>query len=342
MTIQQRKKDHIELCLNKDVDSVRRDFWDHITLPHCACPDVSLAEISLETVFLNQTYQAPLLISSMTGGTSEGLQINLRLAELSATAQIPMGVGSQRIAIEDSKHFSDFSILKNQHPKSRLWANLGLVQLNHGVEASDVLRICESIEAEALILHLNPLQEALQKDGDTNFQGLLKKFTQLRSQLSIPMILKETGCGIDTLTAKNFLNAGIDAIDVAGMGGTHWGYIESLRQDGNSHLGEWFRNWGIPTPQALLSLRQENPKAQLIASGGLRNGVDAAKAFYLGADLVGFAKPYLQAAANGCETLEAFHLSVEEALKVSIFCTNHKSIDELKTSSHTIRSLPNV
>jgi isopentenyl-diphosphate Delta-isomerase len=325
MSITERKQDHIELCLNEDVASKKRNFWDEVELPHCACPDISLSEINLSTKFLGREYRSPLLISSMTGGTPDGLKLNLRLAALSAHAQIPMGVGSQRIALESESLENDFKAIKSAHPKSRLWANLGLVQLNYGVTSSGIKKICEMIEAEVLILHLNPLQEALQPGGDTNFSGLFKKFESIRKEINLPIIIKETGSGMDTQSATRFVNCGADAIDVAGLGGTHWGYIEARRNPQIGSLAEAFRNWGIPTPRALADLKRALPQTPLIASGGITHGVEAAKALHLGATLAGMAKSYLLAAAQSEKALGDFHTATETALKISLFCTNRKT-----------------
>ncbi|HVJ63848.1 MAG TPA: type 2 isopentenyl-diphosphate Delta-isomerase [Bdellovibrionota bacterium] len=322
MEITQRKQDHIDLCLREDVASRERNFWDEIHLPHCACPDLSLQEIDLETHFLGNTYLAPILISSMTGGTPRGREINLRLAALSARESIPMGVGSQRVALERPELENDFRMLKTHHPAARLWANLGLVQLNYGVNADHVQRLCDMIEAEALILHLNALQECLQPGGDTNFRSLLPKFAELRRSLNLPIIIKETGSGIDVRTAQRFVEAGADAIDVAGLGGTHWGYIEGRRNPEHKDLAETFRNWGIPTPQALSEIRSALPDTPIIASGGVRHGLDVAKALALGARLAGLAKPFLVAADAGDEALENFNRSLKHALKTALFCAN--------------------
>lgn len=330
MSIQDRKQDHIELCLNEDVTSLETGFWDDLALPHCACPDLSLKDISLQTTFLKQNYQAPLLISSMTGGTAQGLEINLRLAQLSGEMQIPMGVGSQRIAIESKTQANDFAQLKKSHPRARLWANLGLVQLNYGVTIEDIKRICNDIEAEALIFHLNPLQEALQPEGDTNFSGLWQKFEVVRNALEIPIIIKETGCGIDVRSAKQFVELGADAIDVAGMGGTHWGYIEGLRQNSELNMADVFRDWGIPTPESLVHIHNQFPQLPLIASGGIRHGVDAAKAIYLGADMVGIARPLFTAAARSFEDLQNFYHHLQNTLRIALFCTNSTTASDLK------------
>lgn len=336
MSIESRKQDHIDLCLNQNVDSSEGYEWSEISLPHCACPNQNLSEITLSTTVLNQNYQSPFLISSMTGGTPAAFEINLRLAQLSQDAQIPMGVGSQRIAIENPAIEKDFKLLKKEFPGSRLWANIGLVQLNYGVNADNLNRLCELIEAEALIFHLNPLQEALQKEGDTNFKGLLKQLEAIRPKIKIPFVVKETGCGIDPVTAKTCFDIGVDAIDVAGMGGSHWGYIEGLRDSHSHEVASWFRNWGTSTAKLLPIIKKAHPNCTLIASGGIKNGVDAAKSIYLGASLAGLAKPYLMAASQGLDTLFEFQSKLERALKISLFCSNHGSVDALRSSNHVI------
>lgn len=333
MSTEERKRDHLDLCLHRDVDSARVNYWNEVTLPHCALPDLCLTKIKLACNFLNKAYSAPFLISSMTGGTAEGHVINLRLAQLSQEFQIPMGVGSQRVAFETPARRAEFAELKNKFPKSRLWANVGLVQLNYGVGARELGDAIDMIGAEALVLHLNPLQEALQPEGDTNFAGLLKKFEEVRPLIKSPVVIKETGCGLDTTSAARLVAAGADALDIAGMGGTHWGYIEGLRRQDHPGLGEWFRSWGIPTPQALRDVHELAPHVPLIASGGLRSGLDAAKSIYCGAHLAGMAKPYLKAAAVGYPELKTFHLANEHALRVAMFCSNHSTLTDLRSAN---------
>ena len=338
-----RKDEHLDLCSQKNVSSNGTAGWEHITLPHSALPNLDFNEINLETYFLNQKFSAPFLISSMTGGSPRGEKINQTLALFAQEMTIPMGVGSQRIFIEDrslsSKEIFD---LRKIAPSAVLYANIGAVQLNYGVSVKDCLHLVEKLQAQALILHLNPLQEAIQKEGNRNFKNLWPKISELCKQSSVPVILKETGCGLDAQTCLRAQETGIKAIDIAGFGGTHWGYIEGLRHTEREVLGEQFRSWGIPTSEALVEARTILEKSfPIIASGGIRNGLEAAKAIYLGADLTGLALPFLKAFDENSETeqiekLKKTYFELCEALKVSLFCTNSVNTAKLKENGFKI------
>ena len=323
-----RKEEHIDLCLKEDVQSLQSAGWDQIRLPHCALPELDLAQITTDCSFLGRDFAAPFMISSMSGGSPAGEKLNQTLGEFAQRANLPMGVGSQRIALEnrDKKLFD----LRKVAPKATLYANIGLVQLNCGVSVEDCQWLVDSLEAQALIVHLNPLQEAVQENGNTRFSGLLLKLSELAKRVSVPLILKETGCGLDPLSAKRALEAGVAAFDAAGLGGTHWGYIEGLRTPSRAHLGEMFRSWGRPSAAALVDLRAAlGPSVPIVASGGLRNGLDAAKALHLGADFVAMALPFLQAAQSGVEGLETFLKQNIEALKIALFCSGRKAVRTL-------------
>ncbi len=328
-----RKNDHLELCSKTNVESLNSAGWENILLPHCALPELNMNLVSLETSFLGQKLKTPFLISSMTGGTPSGEKLNLKLAEFAEAHGLAMGVGSQRIQAE-SRNKNMFQ-LRKKAPKAVLWANIGAVQLNYKISIADCQWLVDQLEAQALILHCNPLQEAIQAEGDRNFKGLFSKIEELKRKISVPVILKETGCGLDLNTAKRALACGIDAFDVAGLGGTHWGFIEGLREPSRKLLGESFRNWGIPSAKALLDLRRDlGAEVPLIGSGGIRNALDAAKAIYLGADLCGMALPFLKAAQKGEKTLEKLLLNSSEALRIALFCTGCASPLELKTKGN--------
>lgn len=327
-----RKDEHLDLCIKKDVSSQGTAGWDDVILPHCALPDIDFSEISLKTEFLGRTFSAPVLISSMTGGSPKGEKVNEVLAAFAQKAEIPMGVGSQRIALEqrDQSLFA----LRKVAPKATLYANIGAVQLNYGVSTEDCKFLVDSLEAQALILHLNPLQEAIQKEGDRNFKGLWNKISTLCKELAkskIPVILKETGCGLDVQTCMRAKEAGVAAIDVAGFGGTHWGYIEGLRNSDRENFGNSFRNWGIPTVTSLLQARSSlGENYPIIASGGIRSGIDIAKAVFLGAQMTGMALPFLKAAENGPEALDKFFEEQCEMIRIALFCTDSTSIAKLQ------------
>lgn len=326
-----RKDEHLDIVRTRDVNSQLDAGWDAIELPHCALPETNFKEISLATKFLGREFSAPLLISSMTGGSPEGERINQVLAALAERRRIPMGVGSQRVALEnrDKRLFA----LREVAPTATLYANLGIVQFNYGVSVDDALWLVEHLRADALILHANVLQEAIQFEGDRNFKGLLAKIPDLKKRLTVPLILKETGCGLDAVTCRRAVDAGFDALDIAGLGGTHWGFIEGLRHEQRRELGELFRNWGLPTARALGEARKAvGAKVPLIASGGVRHGLDAAKALRLGADLVGLAAPFLKAAVNGDQALDSFFDLQVEALKIALFCGGASKLEEWKAS----------
>jgi len=325
----ERKQEHLDICKKENVQSLSSTGFDDIQLPHFAIPDIDFSEISLRTQFLGNEFSAPLLISSMTGGSAEGEKINQTLARFAERSNIPMGVGSSRVAIEnrDPKFFE----IRKIAPRAQLWANIGIVQLNYGVSGDDLKWVIENLEASALILHTNPLQEAIQKEGDRNFSELFQKIESLKKVIQVPLVLKETGCGLDASTAKRAMDAGIDALDVAGRGGSHWGYIEGLRAPNRKALGEMFRDWGTSTVESLVTLREElGPHVPLIASGGIRNGLDIAKSLFLGADFAGMALEFLKQASLGDTALDEFFELQCEALRIAMFCSSALNIAELK------------
>lgn len=299
MTIAERKNNHIDICLHGDVRSRITSGFENYRLIHNAMPEADYAAFTTECEFLGKTISAPVMISSMTGGTDHGELINRRLIEAAAALNIPFAVGSQRIYLDGSgrKPYP----FRRTAPSIPILANVGAVQLNYGFVRDHYLRAVEMIEADALILHLNPLQELIQKDGDTNFSGLLEKIARLCSEMPVPVIVKEVGWGIRPELARQLTDAGVYMIDTAGAGGTSWSQVESLI-DGSPEmlaLAEPFAGWGIPTAECVRSIRGKYPDIRIIASGGIRNGVEAAKAVMLGADLCGLAGCLLKPAAEG-------------------------------------------
>ncbi|NJR70480.1 MAG: type 2 isopentenyl-diphosphate Delta-isomerase [Synechococcales cyanobacterium CRU_2_2] len=334
-TTQARKADHIRICLQDNIEcrdvthGLDRYRWIH----HCL-PDLNRDEIDLKTQFLGQTLGSPLLISSMTGGTEQAQQINYRLAAVAQHYNLAMGVGSQRVAVENPGLMGTFDV-RAIAPNITLFANLGAVQLNYTYGIDECRRLVDGLQANALILHLNPLQECIQPEGDVNFKGLLHKIERLCAQLPVPIIAKEVGNGISGAMAQRLIAAGVAAIDVAGAGGTSWAKVESERAENpiQRQLGLTFADWGIPTAECLVQVREVAPTVPLIASGGIRNGVEVAKAIALGADLVGLARPFLQAA---CESEAALDQLVElllAELTTVLFCTNCATPAELQTRS---------
>ena len=298
MSIAERKNDHIGICLREDVHSRVTNGFEKYRLIHNALPEADFDSFSIRSEFLGKSISAPLLISSMTGGTDHGERINRNLAEAAAELELPLAVGSQRVYLAgESRTPAPFRVIA---PNIPLLANVGAVQLNHGFTRDHYLRAVEMIGADALILHLNPLQELIQRGGDRNFSGLLAKIDALCADFPVPVIVKEVGCGINAELARKLTDAGVSIIDTAGAGGTSWSQVESYA-DGRPEirrLAEPFAGWGIPTAECIAAIRERFPDIRLIASGGIMDGVDGAKAVMLGAELFGMAARLLKAAAE--------------------------------------------
>lgn len=330
---QTRKADHLRVCLEEDVQCHQTTTGlEHYRFRHCCLPELDYADINLSTVFLGKPLAAPLLISSMTGGTELARLINYRLAAAAQHYGIAMGVGSQRVAIENPQVGSTFTV-RSVAPDILLFANLGAVQLNYEYGLEECLRAVDLLEADALVLHLNPLQECVQTRGDTNFRSLLTKIAVLCQKLPVPVIAKEVGNGISASMAEKLLAVGVSAIDVAGAGGTSWARVESERATDlrQRRLGQTFADWGIPTAECVATVRAVAPDLPLIASGGLRNGLDVAKSIALGADIAGLAIPFLQAAA---ESEAALHTLVEillDEIATVLFCTGSATLADLRS-----------
>ena len=336
---QTRKADHLRICLEDDVQFDRlTNGLDKYRFEHTCLPELNLKEIDLSTKFLGKTLKAPLLISSMTGGTERAKTINSRLAIAAQKHGLAMGVGSQRIAVENPQVAHTFA-MRSLAPDAMLLANLGAVQLNYTYGLEQCLRVVDILQADALILHLNPLQECIQPHGDTNFKGLLCKIERLCQQINVPVIAKEVGNGISQAMATRLIEAGIDAIDVAGAGGTSWAKVEGERAENElqRRLGQTFADWGIATADCIVQIRAAYPELPLIASGGLRNGMEVAKAIALGADLGGLAFPFLKAASESEAAIDALIELLIAELKTVLFCTGNVNLDRLKRSSSLIK-----
>ena len=317
-----RKAEHIELVLGGEAEFERRTGLERFEFVHEALPELSLKELDTTTSLLGRRLLAPLIVSGMTGGTDQAAQINRRIAEAVAALGLGMGVGSQRISVERPEVTATFQV-RELAPNILLIANLGAVQLNYGFTVDHCRRLVDSIGADALALHLNPLQEAIQPGGNTDFRGLLGKIEQVCAQLSTPVIVKEVGCGISGATARRLVDAGVAAIDVGGAGGTCWTDIEGRRSTSSSvkSVAATFREWGIPTADAVRFAREACPNTLLIASGGLRNGLDIAKCFALGADVAAVASPALMAAVESTEAVQELLARLSRELKLAMFCT---------------------
>lgn len=331
---QSRKADHIRICLEEDVQFHQTtNGLERYRFTHCCLPELDRKDIDISTTFLGKHLGAPLLISSMTGGTEQAGTINQRLAEVAQHYKIAMGVGSQRVAVEKPQVANTFAIRKYA-PDVLLFANVGAVQLNYKYGLNECLQIIDMLEADALILHINPLQEFIQPRGDTNFKGLLDKINKLCVKLPVPVIAKEVGNGISAPMAEKLLAAGVTAIDVAGAGGTSWAKVEGERAENTlqQRLGNTFADWGLPTAECITSIRAIAPNVPLIASGGLRQGLDVAKAIALGADIAGLAMPFLQAAVVSEAALSDLAEVLIAEITTVLFCTGNATLQQLKHS----------
>ncbi len=321
-----RKAEHIELALDRRMQ-VDTNYFEEYYFEHQALPEIDLAEIDISTTFLGRRIAAPLLISCMTGGTEEAAAINRNLAIAAEQVGIAIGVGSQRKAIEDPGAAESFRI-RSLAPSVPLLANLGAVQLNYGFGPDKFRAAVEMIEADALVLHLNPLQEAIQPEGQCDFSDLTAKIGELVKRLEVPVIVKEIGSGVSARVARALLAEGVDIIDCAGVGGTSWARIEAQRAR-DLEIGEVFADWGLPTPVCLQVLRRI-PGLTLIGSGGVRNGIDAAKAIAMGAHLVGLAQPFLVAARESAQKVVDKAERIARELKIAMFCLGVRKLDKLR------------
>lgn len=329
---QERKADHLRVCLEEDVQSHRvTNGLERYRFTHDCLPELNRDDIDISTTFLGKAVATPLLISSMTGGTEQARLINERLAKTAQRYGLAMGVGSQRVAVENPDLTKTFSV-RQYAPDALIFANLGAVQLNYDYGLTQCQRAVDWLEADALILHLNPLQEAVQSEGDVNFKGLFAKIEQLVGLLPVPIVAKEVGNGVSSKMAARLMDIGVAAIDVAGAGGTSWARVESERaKDAKQRrLGNTFADWGIPTAECVTGIRSLSKTVPLIASGGLRNGLDAAKALALGADLAGLALPFLQAAHQSEAALAELSEALIAEIVTVLFCTGCGSLRDLR------------
>jgi len=333
-SISTRKQKHIAVTLKENVESEIQTGFKDTHLIHRSIPEIDLSEIDISTYVFGKKINAPLIISSITGGTKEAEKINKILALTAEKYNIGIGVGSQRIAIEHPETKKTFSVVRDNAPNSFIIANLGCPQLSLGWGVKEAREAVEMISADALAIHMNPLQEAIQINGDTNFRGTLQKIDNLAASLSTPIIMKETGCGISYYDAKKLEDVGVAGFDVSGLGGTSWAAVEhhiakSEGKDEQEHLGKVFWNWGIPTVCSLIEVRNATNRV-VLASGGIRTGLEMAKSIALGADGVGIAKPFLEKAVQGKEELEKHIQKIINELKLVMFLVSARNIDDLK------------
>lgn len=335
VTTESRKTDHIRINLEKDVQ------FPHLTtglenyrFMHQALPEINLSDVDTSVKLLGKTISAPIVISSMTGGAEMAHKINQNLAQAAQGHNIAMGLGSQRAGIERSELAYSYQV-RNVAPDILLFANLGAVQLNYKYGIDQCQRAVDMIEADALILHFNVLQEAVQPEGDTNFAGLLGKVEQICSKISVPVIAKEVGWGFSEQNVRDLVKAGVSAIDVAGAGGTSWSEVEYHRAPTAYHarVAASFADWGIPTSDAVQYAVKGAPNLPVIASGGLRDGIDIAKCIALGATAGGMAGPFLKAADHSFEAVEQLIRETVAQLRISMLCSGAKNISQLQETT---------
>ncbi|HMF28936.1 MAG TPA: type 2 isopentenyl-diphosphate Delta-isomerase [Candidatus Cybelea sp.] len=317
-----RKAEHLQINVERDVASKGVDTgFDAYRFTHRALPEIDLSDVVTATQLFGRKLAAPILISCMTGGTPEALPINRCLAQVAQRHGFAMGLGSGRALIESPESLATFDV-RADAPDTVLLANLGAVQLNKGYGAAQCRRLVELLHADALVLHLNPLQEALQPEGDTCFRGLLERIAALCGAVDFPIVVKEVGWGIGARDVCALFDAGVAAVDVAGAGGTSWSEVERYRiaEEWRARVAAAFAGWGIPTAECLVQARAAAPDKTLIASGGIRDGLDVAKALALGADVVGIAGPFLRAAHDGFDAADALARELVETLRIAMFC----------------------
>lgn len=331
---EKRKADHIRICLDQKAQArkVKAGFED-VRFVHRALPEIDKQKIDLSTTFLGRKFAAPLIVGAMTGGTPEATRINAALAEAVEKLHLGMGVGSQRAAVEDKTLEKTFTVARKKAPTAFIVANIGGVQLVHGYGLKEVKRVMEMIDADAVAVHLNALQEAVQPEGQTSFKGVLAKIGEVAAALDKPVIVKETGSGISAEDAEKLEAAGVKAIEIAGAGGTSFAAVEYYRAKDKAHsvqrfLGEAFWDWGIPTVASLVEITQ-TVKLPVVASGGVRNGTDIAKALALGACLAGISQPVLEAAVKDAGEVEKVLSLLIEELRNVMFLVGAENVERL-------------
>jgi isopentenyl-diphosphate delta-isomerase len=338
-----RKDSHLSICLEKDIElySENSNGFSEWSFEHDALPEIDFAAIRLETTVLGKKLAAPLMIGAMTGGTERTGEINRRLALAAEKCQVGIALGSQRKMIGESPSstITQSYAVRNAAPGiPLLLGNLGAVQLNYGVTAGEIRSLIRDVGCDAFNFHLNPLQEAVQPEGDRDFSSLLPKMRDVIPTLDIPVLIKEVGAGISTRTARKLKTLPIAGVETAGAGGTSWAKIEGYRSSraDRQSLGQLFSNWGVRTADSVMACRSELPGLTIIASGGIRNGIEIAKAIALGADAAALALPVLKAAENSTEDAIAAIERIILELRTTLFITGVGSIDELKAQGRSL------
>jgi isopentenyl-diphosphate delta-isomerase len=340
--IRQRKKEGIDIPLNSQVQGKKNStLLEDVVLLHSALPEIDYDNVDVGTTFLKAKFSAPIIIDSMTGGTDEATIINKRLGQIAEKYGLGMGLGSQRAGLRSEKLVESYSVARTVAPNAFLIANIGGAQLAEGLTKEEVFRIIKMIDANALAIHLNPLQELIQPEGEPKFAGVLEKIQDLINAVDIPVIVKEVGSGISDEVAIRLEQIGTNCINIAGSGGTSWAGIEKIRAD-NVHdyikgeLGKLFWDWGIPTALSIL-MTSRKVKIPVIASGGLRNGMEIAKSIVLGADMGAMAYPFLKKASESEEQLDEFTQLVIAQLKSTMYLVGSKDIKSLKNTRYILK-----
>jgi len=328
-----RKLDHLKIALS-DSSQVGNPGFDDYRFIHNALPEIDFAKIDTTTTFLGKKVKLPFFISCMTGGIEKGKDLNKNLALAAQRAGIAMGVGSQRVAIVHPEVRTQFQVRKYA-PTIPLMANVGLVQLNYGFGLKELQMCVDMIEADALVVHINPIQEVIQPEGDRNFENLLPKLEKIVTKLSVPVIAKEVGFGLSEDVVKRLYDIGVRIFDTAGWGGTNWALVEGLRGKADKNLGEIFSQWGIPTVESILQSkrlkeREKDNKIVILGSGGVRTGVDIAKAIVLGADMAGIAAPFAKAGLVSAEEVEKFIGGLVAELRTVMFGVGADNLQRLR------------
>ncbi|MEM4288956.1 MAG: type 2 isopentenyl-diphosphate Delta-isomerase [Nitrososphaerota archaeon] len=339
MGVAERKRDHIRIVLENASVQRGSNWLEYVHLIPRAVPDINIDEVDITVSFLGRKFSAPLLIEGMTGGTEEAAKINARLAEAAEKAGIPMGVGSQRAAIANPELRQTFRVAREAGPNVFLIANIGAAQLvQHGVELA--WEAVKMIDADAIAVHVNTLQEIIQPEGDRRFRGFLTQTRRLCREIGVPVIVKEVGCGISYEDAVVLRDIGVSAVDVAGRGGTSWVEIERMRaieagRQDRARLAEVFQEWGIPTAASILEVSQVKD-LEVVGSGGIRNGLEVAKIIILGAVMGGVAMPFLKAAVQGVEEVKSLIERLEEELRVAVALCGASNINEFRNARYIL------
>jgi isopentenyl-diphosphate delta-isomerase len=338
--IETRKQRHIRVSLDKKVEAEITTGFEDVNLVHKAVPEIDLNEVDTSTVLFGKKLSAPLIISAITGGTEKAKQINETLASVAEKVGIGIGVGSQRIAIQQPETIHTFSIVREKAPTTFVMGNIGCPQLSLGLEVEQAQTCIDVIQADALAIHMNATQEAVQVKGDTNYRNILSKVKELSSALQTPIVMKETGCGISFEDANKLEKAGASGFEISGLGGTSWAAVEyhiakEVKDPMQEYLGKALWNWGIPTASSLYEVRKAS-QLPIIASGGLRSGQDVAKCIAMGANVAGIAKPFLEKAVEGEKPLEEYVNKIIQEFKVIMFLAGTKNVEELSKAPYVI------